>query len=124
MAIPLRRQWMGEDDHQAKVLPVFRDREEAQDFEDGLLDEGETATPMRQIANADELLRAFADIDVVEVDGVDFPLTHAGARYSKLEGFATIEQIAAALSRIARLGLSRLAKYEPSRQLGRWSSGD
>lgn len=56
---------------------------------------------MRQIANAHELLRAFAMVDVLEVDGVDFPLTRAGVLYSQVEELATIEQIAAALSRAA-----------------------
>jgi len=82
----------------AKVLPLFTAREEAQHFADGFLNEGKTVTPVRQIADADELLRAFAAVDVVEVDGVELPLTHAGARYSQVEALATIEQIVAALS--------------------------
>ncbi len=88
-----------EEQDRAKVLPLFTRREDAQKFEGRFLDEGEAPKPVRQIANPDELLRGFAGVDVVEVDGVDFPLTHAGLRYSQVEGLATIEQIAAALSR-------------------------
>jgi predicted nucleotidyltransferase len=90
-----------EEQDRAKVLPLFTRREDAQEFEDGFLEEGEASTPVRQIANQEELLRAFATVDVVEVDGVDFPLTHGGLRYSQLKGLATIEQIAVALSRRA-----------------------
>jgi len=90
-----------EEQDRTKVLPLFTSREEAQEFEDGFLNEGETPTPVRQIANADELLRAFATVDVVEVDGAEFPLTQTGVRYSQVEEFATSERIAAVLSRTA-----------------------
>ena len=50
----------------------------------------QTATPVRQIANVDNLLRALAAIDVVEVNGVDLPLARAGARYSDAEGVAKL----------------------------------
>ncbi len=78
----------GEQDR-AKVLGLFNMRDEAH----------EAPTPVRQIATADELVRAFTTVDVVNVDGVDFPLTQAGLRVSRVARLATIEQIVAALSR-------------------------